>query len=367
MSNADFDATSDEEQDELASFDFRLPLDGSELLLAQTGVEPLVLETAVAPAVAADKPLMAHAIAPAVAPEALAQARSPTVAPSAAAPVPAPAVSQAVTPADRPVDLLADLPAAAPAPATQGGREASSRLSVGMRVRVSPPVVPQEVRGMVASLGMASNMIATDNGEWLSVSPSEATSCVSREVTPPPADGLGVVAFSYDNTNKQVVGMLFGEENETVMEGAVNAYKAHIMKPVDRDTRLRQAKSGTEYTIQSFALGDVLEVLVDGGGGVRAPISTQGGDPSQVQHVAVVRVLYARRGNQQARRLLILHEVLGNEPPYSLPATKAFFPATWGGWTRAHQGVSSSHTQLPKNVIRDLNEVHPAMHSMSAL
>lgn len=214
-------------------------------------------------------------------------------------------------------------------------------------------MVEKPVGGMIVSLGVMYNVVAADNGKWITLTVQDAEKSVTREVTP---QGVtGVAALSFDNSNKTVIGMLFGDPNETVMEGAVNAYMAHVMKPLERDARLR--KENNPYLIQSFAIGDVVRQTVQS-----LAVGEQLSD-STAAIAVVVRVLYYRRGNQQARRMLILLELSG-DPPYSLPQRKSFFPASWCNWTHVldNEGKpSESVTTLPKNTIKDLDNVRGAL------
>lgn len=218
-------------------------------------------------------------------------------------------------------------------------------VSIEMRVRLTPPSVPKATGGMVAYVGALAHEVGTDSGEWVSLSKDDFSQCASAEITPP--KGSIVAALTFDCANKQVTGMLFAEAEEKVMNGIMNAYLAHIRKPVERDERLRE-RTSTRYAVQSFAIGDILQQLN------RSPPAV----------ATVARVLYSRRATQQARRLLILLE-LHPEEKYALPAKKIFFPGSWANWTRKTESAPSAssvqtnndYMTLSKQDIRDLNKV----------
>lgn len=123
---------------------------------------------------------------------------------------------------------------------------------------------------------------------------------------------------------------------------------AHVLKPMERDPRLREDPKA-RFINQSFAFGDIV-----------VPVSADGKveEGSQIA-AAVVRVLYARRaGNQQARRLLILCEVTTEGSSFTLPDSKAFFPASWPNWTcKLKAGSDQEHETLTKLNMRALEKV----------
>lgn len=191
-------------------------------------------------------------------------------------------------------------------------------------------------------IGAIHHLVATDDCQWLSVSNSELSECVTAENNPP-AGSNHVVALSYDCSNKNVVGMLLGEDATAIMKGVMSSYKAHIMKPQEqRDERLREQNQQLRYAVQSFAIGDVVQQLKQTPGAATA---------------VVVRVLYTRRAVQQSRRMLILLELPSKGPGYALPEEKIFFPGSWSNWTRI---PGEDYVTLSKASIRELNKVPSA-------
>lgn len=214
------------------------------------------------------------------------------------------------------------------------------------RVCLQPPLVPAQICGMVASVAVTTVVIATDHGQWVTVPLKEVGSTVAREESP--TAGGGVVALCVNHFNKQVVGMFLGESDEFVLQGGMNAYLAHVARPMERDARLREDPKA-KFANQSFSLGDIV-----------VPVSADGKMQHEGPHVAaVVRVLYSRRvGNSQARKLLLLCELEHAAASVSLPDSKEFFPASWGSWTpKLKAGGGSENETLSKSLIRALDKV----------
>lgn len=220
---------------------------------------------------------------------------------------------------------------------------AAPAFSVGERVLVSKPS-KETISGRVAVVGLLSLLVATDKGEWITIELPEQLSFVSHEKSPPNGR-KSVVAFSYNQQSKGVTGMFFGKESEMLFNGAMHAYMAHVARPVDRDSRLRELDN--RLGTQSFALGDVVEQV---GGDVRPPA-----------HAAVVRVCYSARNVKQSRKLLVLIELPTASAPYKLPAGDLlFFPASWSNW-KPIQGAGT--VTLGTSDIKTLEKVtHTLMH-----
>lgn len=189
------------------------------------------------------------------------------------------------------------------------------------------------MRGMVASKGLTTILVATDGGEWETHAQSTLGVRIVADDTAPP-NSTGVVGLAYDHTNANVTGMLMGSADETALGGKVGAYYAHIAKPEDasagRDVRRRDNRDLNKRSAnQTFRLGDVVRQLSN-------PC-----EPSAI--AAVVRVLYSRRAQQQSRRLLILVELDSDMKftvePDCLPV---FFPASWLNWSRLDDESSLS-------------------------
>lgn len=204
-----------------------------------------------------------------------------------------------------------------------------------------------DVCGMVACKRYATIVVATDQGTWETIPLSEVGVHMFAENTQPPAD-IGVVGFAYDHTNKNVTGMLMGSANETALGGKMHAFCAHVARPLAEDAGLRETRKRDEELhrpiSQSFHLGDIVK---------------QVGDPSQTSPVfaAVVRVLYARRGQQQSRRMLILLELDSHKKLKfsSTTGSALFFPASWSNW-----GQLSPHTMMEVADIDLIDKVRSA-------
>lgn len=106
------------------------------------------------------------------------------------------------------------------------------RMSVGMRVRIERD--GKVVRGMIASKGVVTMLVATDAGEWETQPLSEVGVRVFFMEESSADEHTGVVGFAYDHTNTRVVGMLLGNPDETALGGKMGAYCSHIPKPEGR-------------------------------------------------------------------------------------------------------------------------------------
>lgn len=195
-----------------------------------------------------------------------------------------------------------------------------SMLTVGTRVSIS--FSDGEVGGgMVAATGLLSLLVAMDDGNWHNIDNDDVRSKVVEDISEPSDTFSGVAGFAYDQTNKNVSGMLLGCDEMPLLGGQMYAYCSHIARqPIEnRDPRLRGRERPEEL---SFSLGDRVRQL---------------GDPSRPKSFAtVVRVMYSRRrGKVQARRYLVLVELDEKmQLTFSDSSPPMFFPASWMNWTQ---------------------------------
>lgn len=210
-------------------------------------------------------------------------------------------------------------------------------VCVGMRVRMRQESGGDVVHGgMVAHQGLASLLVATDEGTWITVPLSAWGNTVTADESPICED-VSVVGFAYDNRNAHVTGMLLGGSDDGgVLRGKMDAYCAHIARPLDDMlTRLRERDACARPEAQTFCLGDRVRQL--------------GHPNSPSVYAAVVRVLYSRRGRKQARRLLILIELDGMmQLTFSSSNPPSFFPASWSNWTRVENESNLSINDIDK-------------------
>lgn len=254
---------------------------------------------------------------------------APAAVGSADGPYDAPAVVHDTLAPDAPMMCAAvttEPPVGGEAYIDSGGRP--DWLVVGARVRLRG-----EVSGIVAEITPLQGdlTIATDDCTWETVR-ADLISISVQQCTLPVT--IGVQALSYDHASK-LAGMLVGETSERSVIPGMNSYMAHYAKPVVRDYRLKTRSTDQRPSVQSFALGDVVEQI--------ATSPTSG----ERWRASVVRVLHKPKvGSSQSKRLLILCEMLpvgrlcrrGDPPP-------EFFPASITNWTRvaAHGGPWAEH------------------------
>lgn len=195
----------------------------------------------------------------------------------------------------------------------------------------------EKLGGMVAQVTADAVIIATDTLQWVEIPKAECTNRLHAEVTQVITGGAPkVLAFTYGaQTKSTVTGALLGcDPSETAFDGAMPAYMAHYVRPfqlTDGRTRQQTQQQSRADAAHSFALGDIVCSVVDDS--IRAVVG---------------RVLYKPRvGTNQARKFLILLEVLDNVRGTAQKAAPQFFPATWNQWRR----VSS----LPNGMWGDVN------------
>lgn len=179
--------------------------------------------------------------------------------------------------------------------------------------------------GMVAEANVNFVVVALDDGKWCHVPTASASQRLARSPNAPVE--LGVVGILIEKATG-ACGAWFGnsQDPEYVFGGSARAYLAYISKPCDRDTRLRRGmrEANERSRKASFAYGDIVEQL-NVPEGVRA-----------VQ-AAVARIVYKERaGTVQARKMLILYEILSPSDVNTPQHPPKFFPASWSNWTRVH-------------------------------
>lgn len=204
--------------------------------------------------------------------------------------------------------------------------DSGAAFPAGTRIVVSQPS-GEVISGMVASVGLLNLLVAADSGEWISVELPEQIGTVSLESSPPKGC-KSVVGLTYTQ-NKSVAGMLFGKENEAAFGNSMNIYMAHVARPINRDSRLRELDN--RLGMQSISFGDILVHV--------------GGDEQPPAVAALVRIGYTAAHIKQSRKLLILLEMPASAPPYKLPSKDfLFFPASWSNWKHVNDGAAPSTT-----------------------
>lgn len=199
---------------------------------------------------------------------------------------------------------------------------------VGQRVMVMG--VEPEYSGMVAATSESGDIVvASNNGEWHHLTVREVRSRVHAEQAEHLVDdaSIAVRALSRDSNGMAITGMLMGVADEHLFGGQMNSYHAHFAWREDNFTShsvdkmtTRSSATTESSTAKTFAIGDIV-----------TQTNTNGGSRATA---VVVRIAYKPRiGSAQARRLLLLHEMLGNhdDAPNEAPQ---LFPASWCNWDR---------------------------------
>lgn len=216
--------------------------------------------------------------------------------------------------------------------------------------------------GMVADVSACRVLVARDNGTWIEF-PLEAASnhLVSRRSCPAPAMSVVDVVCSRPGT---VVGMLVAApRHPEIIWGDLVAYGAYITRSSSEHNHgLRDRQpSSQDGSKRSFAAGDIVQ-------------QTNVPDGVQPAQAAVVRVVF-RKGKRgaQARKLLILFEMLSDDVEATPSEEPQFFPASWINWWRTSSHVdadangghlnqaSSNHKTLE---IEELKALNKACHGM---
>lgn len=190
--------------------------------------------------------------------------------------------------------------------------------------RVSMSIDGKEHIGMLAEVNAFSLMLAVDDGTWLHFPAREAAHRLSKCLTAAPR--TGVVGLVHDRP-RQVAGMLCGgpRHPEVVMGGQAPAFAAFVAREAERGQPHDLRTHDGIHINPTFMLGDIVsqinlpENVVEAG----------------AQQAAVVRVVYkARKGNSQARKLLILREMLSNSQIDTPTHPPELFPASWTNWRK---------------------------------
>lgn len=207
------------------------------------------------------------------------------------------------------------------------------------RIELLEPLDPTtRSGGMVAQVTPQNVLVVTDMLKWVQIPTAQCSERLQPETLMHARISTApeVMAFTYGaQTRSTVTGVLLGCKPEFIFDGAIPAYMAHYTRPQQFGGRTRQQSQHVSRADadQSFAFGDIVCSVADES--VRA---------------VVARVAYKPKiGSAQARKYLVLLEVVNGPNMTALNPPPQLFPATWNQWRRVSMLQDGTWGELNPN------------------